>query len=57
MFEEEVLREGDAFVDGKPVALWGGGGKVSLGRLFLERGGEGRTISSMKFSSTLWKCE
>lgn len=27
MFEEEVLGEGDAFVDGKPVALWGGGGR------------------------------
>lgn len=28
MFEEEVLGEGDAFVDGKPVALRGGGGKL-----------------------------
>ncbi len=28
MFEEEVLGEGDAFVDGEPVALRGGEGKL-----------------------------
>ena len=56
--EDEVFGEGDAFVDGQPIALYKFISAVFRSLYFKDgRGLRGRTMSSMKFSRTDSKCE